>query len=98
MARKTGKDRLYTRVQGSTGVLRYYADLRDLGHGQVALKSPGSGRATDDPDEARILLGELLKDIKAGKAPTKKAKPKRQRGDQTRLGPMIDRFIGLLSV
>jgi hypothetical protein len=68
MARKTGKDRLYTRVQGSTGVLRYYADLRDLGYGQVALKSPGSGRATDDPDEARILLGELLKDIKAGKA------------------------------
>ena len=59
----------------------------------MALKSSGFGRATDDPDEARIILGKILEDIKAGRMPTKKAKPKRQRGDETRLGPMIDRFI-----
>ena len=93
MARKSGKDRLYTRAQGKGGVLRYYADLRDLGHGRVALKSSASGRATDDPDEARILLGELLKDIRAGKVPAMKARPKRQRGDETRLGPMAERYI-----
>ncbi len=93
MATKRGKDRLYERVQGSTGTARYYADVRDLGHGQVALKTPETGRATDDPDEARILLGELLKAIKQGKMPTKTAKPTKQRGDETRLGPMIERFI-----
>ena len=30
IARKNGKDRIYTRTQGKGGVLRYYADLRDL--------------------------------------------------------------------
>ena len=93
MKPKNGKDRIYARVQGSTGAARYYADVRDLGHGQVALKSPGSGRATDDPDEARILLGELLKAIREGKMPTKTAKPTKQLGDETRLGPMSERFI-----
>ena len=33
--------KLYTRNQG--GNLRYYADLRDIGGGQVALKPPESG-------------------------------------------------------
>ena len=36
--------KLYTRNQG--GNLRYYADLRDIRGGQVALKAPGSSRAT----------------------------------------------------
>ena len=52
MAGKTGKDCLYTRVQGSTGIARYYADLRDLGGGQLALRAPGSSRATTDLNAA----------------------------------------------
>ena len=55
MARKNGKDRIYTRAQGKGGVLRYYADLRDLGGGQVALKAPGSGL------ENNLLPSELEK-------------------------------------
>ena len=46
--------KLYTRNQG--GNLRYYADLRDIGGGQVALKPPGSTRATTDEIEAHKLL------------------------------------------
>ncbi len=93
MAGKTRKDRLYTRVQGSTGIVRYYADIRDLGGGQLALRAPGSSRATTDPDQARILLGKVLEDIKAGKMPPKTTRPKKRRGDETRLGPMAQRLI-----
>ena len=93
MMGKTRKDRLYTRVQGSSGTVRYYADLRDLGGGQLALRAPGSGRATTDPDQARILLGKVLEDLKAGKMPSKTTRPKRQRGDETRLGAMAQRLI-----
>ena len=93
MAGKTRKDRLYTRVQGSTGIVRYYADLRDLDGGQLALRAPGSTRATTDPDQARILLGKILEDIKAGKMPSKTTRPKKQRGDETRLGAMAQRLI-----
>ena len=93
IARKNGKDRIYTRTQGKGGVLRYYADLRDLGGGQLALKAPGSSRATDDSDEARILLGKLLEDIKAGKMPPKTTRPKKRHGDETRLGAVAQRLI-----
>ena len=93
MAEKTRKDRLYTRVQGTTGIVRYYADLRDLGGGQLALRAPGSSRATTDPDQARILLGKVLEDIKAGKMLSKTTRPKKQRSDETRLGPMSQRLI-----
>ena len=93
LAGKTRRDRLYTRVQGSTGTVRYYADLRDLGGGQLALRAPGSGRATTDPDQARILLGKVLEDIKTGKMPSKTTRPKKRRGDETRLGPMAQRLI-----
>jgi len=88
MARKTGKDRLYTRVQGSTGIVRYYADLRDLGGGQLALRAPGSTRATTDPDQARILLGKILEDIVAGRLPSRTTRPRKRRGDEMRLGAM----------
>ena len=89
MARKNGKDRIYTRSQGASGLLRYYADLRDLGGGQVALKAPGSTRATADPDEARILLGKLLEELKAGGPPRRRP----NKGDLSSLGPMAQRLI-----
>ncbi len=93
MVSKARKDRIYPRVQGSSGAIRYYADLRDLGGGQLALKAPGSGRATSDPDQAIILLGKVLGDLRAGKRPSKTARPKKQRGDETRLGAMARRLI-----
>jgi integrase len=52
--------KLYTRNQG--GIPRYYADLRSLGVGQIALKPPGSNRATSDEAEAlKLLAGEIEK-------------------------------------
>ena len=93
MAGKARKDRIYTRVQGSSGTIRYYADLRDLGGGQLALRAPGSSRATSDPDEARILLGKALEDLRAGKMPSKATRPKKQHGDESRLGAMAQRLI-----
>jgi len=74
-------------------MVRYYADLRDLGGGQLALRAPGSSRATTDPDQARILLGKILEDIAAGKMPLKTARPKKRLGDETRLGAMAQRLI-----
>jgi len=50
--------RLYTRNQG--GQARYYADLRDVGGGQVALKPEGSTRATTDKTEATRLMAEQI--------------------------------------
>ena len=87
------KDRIYTRVQGASGTIRYYADLRDLGGGQIALRAPGSSRATSDPDEARILLGKALEDLRAGKMPPKATRPNKQRSDESRLGAMAQRLI-----
>ena len=48
--------KLYTRNQGSK--LRYYADLRDIGGSQFALKPHGSKRATADEAEALKLLAD----------------------------------------
>jgi integrase len=54
---KTGP-KLYTREQG--GVLRYYADLRSVGGGRIALKAPGETLATTDPVIAAKLFAERL--------------------------------------
>ncbi len=93
MARKNGKDRLYTRVQGASGIVRYYADLRDIGGGQVALKPTGATRATADEDEARILLGRLLEDLKAGRGRKRVARAKSAPVDETRLRAMSNRLL-----
>lgn len=55
------RSRLYTRTRG--GEARYYADLRDLGGGQVALCPPGRSRATTDRDVANKLLTDRVKDL-----------------------------------
>lgn len=55
------KSRIYWRNQG--GVLRAYADLRDLGGGQVALIAKGEKRATTDPVIAEELLRQRLNDL-----------------------------------
>ncbi len=54
--------KLYTRNQGAT--TRYYADLRDIGGGQVALKTAGSSRATSDESVALILLAAKIEELK----------------------------------
>ncbi len=53
--------KLYTRNQGDQ--IRYYADLRDIGGGQVALKAPGSSRATTDKLEAAHLMAEKIRGL-----------------------------------
>jgi integrase len=55
------KTRIYWRNQG--GVQRAYADLRDLGGGQVALIAKGEKRATTDPVIAEELLRQRLNDL-----------------------------------
>jgi integrase len=55
--------KLYTRNQGGTA--RYYADLRDIGGGQVALRPSGSTRATTDESEALKLLGRRIQELEA---------------------------------
>lgn len=55
------KSRLYARDQG--GERRWYADLRDLGGGRVALRPPGEARATTDLAIAESLLAEKLKEL-----------------------------------
>lgn len=55
------KTRIYWRNQGE--VLRAYADLRDLGGGQVALIATGEKRATTDPVVAEELLRQRLNDL-----------------------------------
>ena len=74
--------KLYTRNQGRN--LRYYADLRDIGGGQVALKAPGSSRATTDEIEAHKLLASQIEEIQGKVAASGSA----------RLKPLIDGFIG----
>jgi len=56
--------KLYTRKQGKNGELRYYADLRDIGYGQYALKPLGGTRATSDPIEAQILLAAKIEELR----------------------------------
>ena len=73
--------KLYTRNQG--GNLRYYADLRDLGGGQVALKPPGSSRATTDEIEAHKLLASKIEEIQGKVAASGSA----------RLKPFMDEFV-----
>ena len=53
--------KLYKRNQG--GKSRYYGDLRDIGGGQVALKPPGSSRATSDKDEAAQLMAARIREL-----------------------------------
>ena len=53
--------KLYTRNQG--GETRYYGDLRDIGGGQIALRPPGSSRATTDKAVAVRLLAELTLEL-----------------------------------
>jgi integrase len=73
--------KLYTRNQG--GNLRYYADLRGIGGGQVALKPPGSSRATTDEIEAHKLLASKIEEIQGKVAASGSA----------RLKPFVDAFI-----
>ena len=73
--------KLYKRNQG--GKVRYYADLRDIGGGQVALKAPGEGRATTDEVEALRLLGTAIEDFQ-GRTPFTGA---------ALLGLSVERFI-----
>ena len=51
--------KLYTK-----GKARYYADLRDVGLRQHALKRPGSSRATQDEAEALVLMGKLIERLR----------------------------------
>jgi integrase len=55
------QSRIYWRNQG--GKLRAYADLRDLGGGQVALIPKGEKRAATDPVIAEELLRQRLNDL-----------------------------------
>lgn len=73
--------KLYNRNQG--GNLRYYADLRDIGGGQVALKPPGSSRATTDEIEAHKLLARKIEEIQG----------KVSASGSARLKPFVDGFI-----
>jgi integrase len=72
--------KLYTRDQG--GKVRYYGDLRDIGGGQMALKPPGSNRATSDEAEAQILLAREIEKLE-GKPTTGEAG----------LGSVVEEFI-----
>jgi hypothetical protein len=72
--------KLYTRNQG--GNIRYYGDLRDIGGGQVALKPPGSNRATSDETEALLLLAREIEKLEG--RPTK--------GSAT-LGASVEEFV-----
>ncbi len=53
--------KLYTRNQG--GKSRYYADLRDIGGGQAALRAPGQSRATTSQTEALKLLAAKIEEV-----------------------------------
>ena len=58
--------KLYKRNQG--GKARYYGDLRDIGGGQVALKPPGSSRATTSETEALSLLRQKIDELQGSVA------------------------------
>ena len=55
--------KLYTRNQG--GKSRYYADLRDIGGGQIALRPSGSRRATTEKEEAAQLMAGKIRELGA---------------------------------
>lgn len=61
MPRPRKGPRLYTREQG--GQLRYYADLRSVGRGRVALIPEGDTQATTDPVIAAKMLANLLESV-----------------------------------
>ncbi len=63
--KRTKESRLYAREQG--GQVRYYADLRDLGGGRVALVAPGEKLATTDLDVAAELAAARVKGLEAGR-------------------------------
>ena len=73
--------KMYTRNQG--GEDRYYADLRDIGGGQVALRRPGSSRATTDHDEAAQLFADRIREV-GGTVNT---------GFGTPLGAFVEQFL-----
>jgi hypothetical protein len=58
---KKRKGRIYWRDQG--GVLRAYADFRDLGGGREALIPQGETRATTDPVIAEALVADRLREL-----------------------------------
>jgi len=72
--------RLYTRNQG--GVVRFYADLRDIGGGQCALKPPGSRRSTTDEAEALKLLALKIEEVRG-----------RPSFDPAQLGSFAQRYV-----
>jgi hypothetical protein len=59
MSRTRRKDRRYLRNG------RYYADFRDLGGKLEALKPPGEGHATGDPDVATALVAARVKELES---------------------------------
>jgi integrase len=68
MARAKRSHRIYTRNQG--GQTRYYGDFRDftdVGGGQEALRPPGAPSATTDPDIARQLVADRVKELEAAR-------------------------------
>ena len=73
--------KMYTRNQG--GEDRFYADLRDLGGGQVALRRSGSSRATTDKDEAAQLFADRIREL-SGAVST---------GFGTPLGEFVEQFL-----
>ena len=59
--------KLYTK-----GKSRYYADLRDLGLGQHALRPLGSSRATQDEAEALVLMGKMIEALRREGGPIRR--------------------------
>ncbi len=74
--------KLYQRNQG--GKSRYYADLRDIGGGQVALKPPGSSRATFDKEEAAQLMAAKIRELGGVTV-----------APGTRLGEFVEEFLAV---
>ncbi len=73
--------KIYTRNQG--GEDRFYADLRDIGGGQVALRHPRSSRATTDKEEAAQLFADRIREL-GGAVST---------GFGTPLGTFVEQFL-----
>jgi len=74
--------KMYTRNQG--GEDRFYADLRDISGGQVALRRPGSTRATTDKDEAAQFFADRIREL-GGATST---------GFGTPLAAFVEQFLG----
>ena len=67
------------------GNSRYYADLRDLGLGQHALRPPGSTRATQNQSDALVLMGKLIERLQRD--------GKGAKGPSDALGLAVDEFV-----